>query len=86
MRFIFKSKRRKELEAKERELFVLKMKIDELKHWCAADSPEIGFCMLHLQSMNHYPESIDRFRSKLRGGLFTFKGFKLATRKAGNNE
>ena len=43
---MFKSKRRKELEARERELLWLQQKIDEMKWWCAADSPEIGHAML----------------------------------------
>jgi len=79
---IFKSKRTKALEAKERELFILKLKIDEVKNWCAADSPDIGFCMIYLQSVNKRPESIDEFRKKLRSGLFTFEGFKLSQKMA----
>jgi hypothetical protein len=80
---MFKSNRRKQLEAKERELFILKQKIDEVKYWCAADSPEIGFAMIYLQTVNKMPESINTFRSRLRGGLFTFEGFKLSQKMAG---
>lgn len=74
---MFKSKRMKELESKERELFMLRLKIDEVKHWCAADSPEIGFCMLHLQSLDKCTLTISKFRDNLRKGYFTFEAFKL---------
>ena len=73
---MFKSKRRKELERKERELNILKLAIDELKVWCAADSPEIGFAMLHLEKLGTHPEGVDSFRRKLRSGQFTFEKFK----------
>ena len=72
---MFKTKRRKELEAKENELFQLKAQIDEIKVWCVADSPEIGFAMLRLQKKTiHFDTS--GFREDLRKGLFTFDNYK----------
>lgn len=73
---IFKSKRRKELEAKENELRSLKLEIDQMKHWCAADSPEIGFAMLHLENIKTKPQTVDHFRNKLRNGKYTFYNYK----------
>ena len=70
---MFKTKRRKELERKEDELFALKSEIQDLKHWCAFDSPEIGFAMLHLQNRRN---STSGFRDRLRKGEFTFTNFK----------
>lgn len=75
----FKSARVRCLEAKERELMILKLKIDEVKWWCASDSPEIGFSMLYLQGVNTNPESVSSFRDKLRKGVFTSEEFKKAT-------
>lgn len=72
---MFKSKRRKELEDKEEELFHLKAQIDEIKHWCAYDSPEIGFAMLRLQKKTRHYSTSD-FRDDLREGLFTFENYK----------
>lgn len=70
---LFKSKRRKELEKKEAELQKLKLEIQELKHWCAEDSGEIAFAMLHLENRC---QQVDEFRKKLREGKFTFDNYK----------
>ncbi|MCH2040301.1 MAG: hypothetical protein MK185_06670 [Saccharospirillaceae bacterium] len=72
---MFKSKRRKELEARERELLWLQQKIDEMKWWCAADSPEIGHAMLHLQDCR---ESTSCFRNRLRLGHLDIEAFSEA--------
>lgn len=72
---MFKSKRRKELEAIENELFLLKSKIDEIKHWCAYDSPEIGFAMAYLQGKTRHV-GVSHFRDDLRNGRFTFYNYK----------
>ena len=73
---MFKSKRRKELEAKEDELYRLKMEIQNLKHWCAADSGEIAFAMLHLEK----PISgVHVFRDLLRQGKYTFDEYRKRT-------
>lgn len=65
---MFKTKRTKELEACERELYILKMEIRQIATWCAADSPEIGFAM---QRLLHNTESISSWREKLRVGEFS---------------
>lgn len=70
---MFKSKRRKELERKEDELYILKAQISDMRHWCAFDSPEIGFAMVHLQAPKN---SVSGFRDKLRSGEFTFENYK----------
>lgn len=70
---MFKTKRRKELEAKEDELYRLKSAIADLKHWCAADSGEIAFAMLHLENPKY---SIDGFRGLLRQGKYTFDEYR----------
>lgn len=72
---MFKSKRRKELEDKEKELFQLKTEIAEIKCWCAYDSPEIGFAMLRLQGKTKCI-GVSHFRDDLRKGLFTFYNYK----------
>lgn len=72
---MFKSKRRKEFEAKERELLRLRLKINEMKWWCAADSPEIGHAMLYLQERR---VDIDRFRERLRLGHLDIEAFSEA--------
>ena len=64
---MFKSRRRLELEACERELYFLKMEISQIATWCAADSPEIGFAMQRLLSNR---ESISSWRERLRAGEF----------------
>lgn len=64
---MFKTKRTKELEACERELYFLKMEIRQIATWCAADSPEIGFAMQRLLSGR---ESIYSWRERLRAGEF----------------
>lgn len=70
---MFKTKRRKKLEGKEEELRMLKLRISELKDWCAFDSPEIGFAMLQLE---HRQCDVSRFRERLRNGEYTFDSFK----------
>ena len=70
---MFKTKRRKELERKEDELYILKAQISDMRHWCAFDSPEIGFAMVHLQEPKL---SVSCFRDKLRAGQFTFTNYK----------
>lgn len=70
---MFKSKRRKELEAKEDELYRLKRAIQDLKHWCAEDSGEIAFAMLHLEKPR---TDINGFREKLRRGEYTFENYR----------
>lgn len=75
---MFKSKRRHDLEHKEEELRRLKLQIHELMYWCSADSPEIGFAMLHLQGKRN---DTSVFRDKLRKGLFTFEAFKKAVKE-----
>jgi len=69
---MFKSKRRKELEAKELELHYLKVRIQEMKHWCAADSPEIGFAMLYLEGKDKDSGRVSEFRERIRDGKLTF--------------
>lgn len=73
---MFKSKRRKELEANEDELYRLKTEIQNLKHWCAEDSGEIAFAMLHLEKPRH---STSGFRDLLRQGKYTFDEYRKAT-------
>ena len=73
---MFKTKRRKELERKENELFTLKMEIQEMKQWCAEDSGEIAFAMLHLESLSGSHKGISAFRDGLRKGLYTFNEYK----------
>jgi len=75
---MFKTKRRKELEAKERELAFLKMKISEMETWCACDSPEIGFAMRYLAGLDKDAGFISNFRDRLRGGKLTFYKYKEA--------
>lgn len=70
---LLKSKRRKELETKEEELHRLRLEIQELKHWCAADSGEIAFAMLHLEKPKL---SVWQFRKALREGKYTFAEYK----------
>ena len=70
---MFKTKRRKELELKEDELWHLKRKIDEMMHWCATDSPEIGFAALYLRSTD---VGISGFRQELRKGEYTKENFR----------
>ncbi len=70
---MFKTKRIKELEAKERELYILKMEIQDLKTWCAEDSGEIAFAMLHLENKK---TSISGFRDLLRKGKYTFDEYR----------
>ncbi len=70
---MFKSKRRKELEKKEDELYRLKQNIQELKRWCAADSGEIAFAMLHLEKPR---QSVSCFRDLLRQGKYTFDAYR----------
>ncbi len=72
---MFKTKRRKELERKKDELRHLKRKIDDMLQWCAADSPEIGFASLYLQSTN---ANISGFRDLLRKGEYTKENFREA--------
>tara|TARA_R110000851_G_scaffold13719_1_gene46824 strand:- start:201 stop:431 length:231 start_codon:yes stop_codon:yes gene_type:complete len=71
---MFRSKRRKELENKEEELWLLKLKIEETGHWCAYDSPDVGFAMEFL--MDRPRQSVSSFRDKLRKGEFTFDNYK----------
>lgn len=66
---MFKTKRTKELEACEQELYILKMEIRQIANWCAADSPEIGFAMQRLLCNT---ESISSWRNKLRAGEFKY--------------
>lgn len=73
---MFKTRRRKELEAKERELAFLKMKISEMGTWCAYDSPEIGFAMLYLRGIDNDSGFISNFRNRLRDGNLTFDKYK----------
>ncbi len=70
---MFKSKRRKELEKKEEELYRLKHRINEMKYWCSADAPVIGFSMVWLETRQI---DISRFREELRNGDYTFDKFK----------
>ncbi|MEY8205003.1 MAG: hypothetical protein RPR40_07985 [Bermanella sp.] len=70
---MLKSKRRKELEKKEHQLLKLELEINELKNWCAAESPDIGFAMLHLQCKK---TDTSGFRERMRRGEFTFQNFK----------
>lgn len=70
---MFKSKRRKELEEKETELYRLRQNIQDMKHWCAADSGEIAFAMMHLDKPK---QSLSCFRDELRKGLYTFEAYR----------
>ena len=72
---MFKTKRRKELEAKENELYILKSKIQELRQWCAENSGEIAFAALWLEGGTKYV-GISHFREGLRKGEFTFEEYK----------
>lgn len=72
---MFKTKRRKELEAKENELYILKSKIQELRQWCAENSGEIAFAALWLEGKTRH-NSVSVFRDDLRKGLFTFGNYK----------
>ena len=63
----------KKLTKVEGDKFWLESEIEQLKHWCAYDSPEIGFAMLHLQNPKN---DVSGFRDKLRNGEFTFTNFK----------
>jgi hypothetical protein len=73
---VFKSKTRKKLEVKDDQLFRLKLEIDQLKKWCAYDSPEIGYAMMHLKNLVDKPQCISSFREKLRKGKYTWDNFK----------
>ncbi len=75
---MIKTKRRKELEEKEKELHFLKKNIQELKHWCAADSGEIAFAMMHLEKQAF---NIVDFREQLRSGKYTFDEYVKQTNK-----
>ncbi len=70
---MFKTKRRKELEDKESELYALKSAISDLKYWCAADSGEIAFAMMHLENPK---TDVSGFREKLRRGEYTFDEYR----------
>lgn len=72
---MFKTKRRKELEDKEDELYILKSQIDEIQQWCSYDSPEIGFAMLRLKGETNNI-STSHFREDLRKGIFTFEEYR----------
>lgn len=75
---MFKTKRRKELERKEDELYLLKQSINEMRVWCAADSGEIAYAMLYLQNENR--SWIETFRGRLRQGLYTFENYRKEER------
>ena len=72
---MFKTKRRKELEAAEKELYILKSEIREMMCWCANDSPEIGFAMKKLLREDPYPTDIHTWREKLRNKEFTWDNY-----------
>ncbi len=72
---MFKTKRTKELEACERELYFLKMEISAIATWCAADSPEIGFAMRRLLGEDIHEVDISLWRDKLRKGEFTWQEY-----------
>lgn len=72
---MFKNKRRKELERAERELYILKQEIKTIEDWCAADSGEIAFAMLHLKSITEPHVSVSVFRDNLRKGQYTFNNY-----------
>lgn len=78
---LFKTERRKELEDKEAELYLLKSEIQQLKDWCFFDSPEIGIAMLYLQKRDI---SLSEFRDKLRRGVYTADEFKKQQRFYGS--
>lgn len=72
----------RELKDKAHELSRLKCAITEVEHYCAYDSPPIGFAMLRLQRVETQPELISHFRDRLRAGRFTFSRY-VAEREAG---
>ena len=74
---IITSKRLKELENDSSMLFALKHKIDDVKNWCAYDSPAIGLAMIHLQDLylKKFTISVSTFRDKIRKGI-SFDDFK----------
>lgn len=74
---MFKTNRRKELEAAERELYILKNEIREMMYWCAADSPEIGFAMRRFLREDYHPTDIYTWREKLRNKEFTWEKYRL---------
>ncbi len=68
---MFRSKRRKELEAKELELTKLKAQISEFKLKCHDIRPEIAFAMLHLEGIiKGDDKSVDMFRKRLAQGEY----------------
>lgn len=73
---MFKTNRRKELEAAERELYILKNEIREMMYWCAADSPEIGFAMRRLLREDSNYTDIHTWREKLRNKEFTWEKYR----------
>lgn len=60
------------LKKDSRDLWWLECLIDQQRHWCAYDSPEIGFAMLELKKRGN---DISGFREKLRRGEMTFDAF-----------
>lgn len=70
---MIKTKRRKELERKEAELFSLKSEIEQIKNWCAYDSPSVAFAMLRLQNLSNPHPTISAYRDVLRNGHHTFE-------------
>lgn len=70
---MFKTKRRKELEAKEEELALLKTALIEMGQWCASDSSEIAFAVDYVLNRR---VGISGFRDKLRRGFYTFDNYK----------
>lgn len=75
---MFKTSRRKELERKEAELHHLKSEIEQIKNWCAHDSPSVGFAMLRLQNLQQPHTSISAYREALRTGQHTFELYVIA--------
>ncbi len=66
---MFKSKRRKELEATELKYLSLLEEVNQLQLKCSDISPEIGHAMARLQGWEmHSMVSVDSFRKKLAQG------------------
>ncbi len=76
---MFKSKRRKELEATELKYLSLLQEVRELQVWCAEDSGELAFAMEHLLNKR---QSTCMFRKNLRQGLYTKENDNRKVRQA----
>lgn len=77
---MFKTKRRKELEAKELELQLIHNRLNQLEWYLAYEKPEIGFACLYIKGKVKYP-SADLFRTLLLTGRMTFEKYRAEANK-----